>query len=1106
MLKDGGCQSNLVADHLVNSQNLKVLDDKVDLRINGINIAQNYKSRLVELQLGFGSEKKIVQALSIPSILIDLNLPGLSCIVRSFTEKCYKLADEFLLNSGDHICGIDLILGTKSGYCIPDSEIIFGHNGQSVYSQTPYGIMLKGDMDRLLQDVDCLPSLEKVTVEAKVAETNGNSTSEMNIGKLGINFKESSSLTAPLISGPLQVDSDFNVTDKDGNIIMSKLEKAANEVLENSCRYHTHLDNQIYEEENSEVNEHLVKFCLDNTRRNEEGRLIMPLLWNEKASHLLGKNLKLSRQILQSNFKRLSKNPMYLNLMNNVLKEQEAEGIIERITNLDQYLQENPTCSFLPHMGIFRLGRETTKCRIVFLSNLCERDPTKPQTVSNNQAIHSGPCLNQKLSSALLHLRFNRKLLCFDLCKAFNQIALEDADADKLLFLWYRNVEKNDLEIIAFRNVRLSFGLRCSPTILLLELFKILMLDSTKDQEDLRKLKENIYSLCYMDNLAISENDSVKLKWAYNQLHNISSPYLFNLQQFVTNDENLQSEIDSSLKVETPDIVKLLGVQWNRSNDTLSTKAIELDVKAKTKREILATIASQFDLFNINGPILNRSRLFLHDLQCRKELGWDDCLSPELLRHWQNIARQANATPEIWIQRFVGNRGGTYRLIAFCDSSKLIYGVVIFIQDMETGEVHFLLAKNRIVNKQLEGKSIHSLEMQSITLATEVILDVYRDLAGSSCVKPIDIVELRVYSDSLVSLSWLNSYSSEMSKMQKRTVFVMNRIHRIVRLCEEHPIQYSFISGVENPADAVTRCFSYRRLLQTSYYKGPEFLSSRKSRELSQDILSFTVPNVYESEMEGRFTSAHQDINVKVAVVAEGVEHLVSVNRCSSFHKLAAVYMKVLKFIHLLKTRLKNKDPHKFKHLLISDNNFFIQASKEIIRRDQQIHFPDIFRYFESQRKGRKELPNLVTQLNLYLDQDGLLRVQSKCDNLKKSSKSYNFPLLLSKNSQITRLIISDLHKTLSHAGCYSVLAEMRKRFYIPHYFSVVKRTIKECVLCRRFKERTIKLNQSPYKEWRVCPPNVAYRYIFMDFLGPIEMKSDGKKVKVYLLCVESSY
>ena len=330
---------------------------------------------------------------------------------------------------------------------------------------------------------------------------------------------------------------------------------------------------------------------------------------------------------------------------------------------------------FPPSYGSFRLSRDTTKCHIVFLSNLCERDPTKPHTVSHNQAIHSGPYLNQKLSSALLHLRFNRILLCFDLCKAFNQIALEDVDADKLLFLWYRNVEKNYLEIIVFCNIWLSFGLRFSPTIFLLGLFKILILGSTKDQEGLRELKECIYSLCFMDNLAISENDSVKLKWVYNQLHNIFSPYQFNLQQFLTNDENLQNEIDSNLKVETPDTVKFLGVQWNRSNDTLTTKAIELDVKAKTKRDILATIASQFDLFNINGPILNRSCLFLHDLQCRKELGWDDCLSPELLRHWQNIynARQANATPEIWIQRFVGNRVGTYRLIAFCDSSKLIY-------------------------------------------------------------------------------------------------------------------------------------------------------------------------------------------------------------------------------------------------------------------------------------------------------------------------------------------------------------------------------------------------------------------------------------------------
>ena len=54
---------------------------------------------------------------------------------------------------------------------------------------------------------------------------------------------------------------------------------------------------------------------------------------------------------------------------------------------------------------------------------------------------------------------------------------------------------------------------------------------------------------------------------------------------------------------------------------------------------------------------------------------------------------------------------------------------------------------------------------------------------------------------------------------------------------------------------------------------------------------------------------------------------------------------------------------------------------------------------------------------------------------------------------------------------------------------------------CRRFKERTIKLNQSPYREWRICPPNVPYRYVFSDFIAPFIVK-EGNKDKIYLLCI----
>ena len=346
------------------------------------------------------------------------------------------------------------------------------------------------------------------------------------------------------VDKPVTICSEFNIVDEKGNIIQRELERATDEILANTCHKYTNYDDEVYEMENSELNDQLVNFCLDRTIRNQDGRLVMPLFWNSKVSHLLGKNFNLSEIILKSNLKKLRKNPLHLHLMNEVIKDQEKDGIVEKIENLDQFLQEHPESSFLPHMGVFRLNRETTKCRIVFLSNLCEKNPEKGRSISHNQAIHAGPCLNQKLSSSLLHLRFDRHLLCFDICKAFNQIALNDTDSNRLLFLWFKNVEREDFDIVGYRNIRLSFGLRCSPAILLLGLYKILILDAENDPDDLLELKKSLYSLCYMDNLSFTANDSITLKWAYDQVESIFSPYGFKLQQFVTNNPSLQAEID----------------------------------------------------------------------------------------------------------------------------------------------------------------------------------------------------------------------------------------------------------------------------------------------------------------------------------------------------------------------------------------------------------------------------------------------------------------------------------------------------------------------------------------------------------------------------------
>ena len=66
----------------------------------------------------------------------------------------------------------------------------------------------------------------------------------------------------------------------------------------------------------------------------------------------------------------------------------------------------------------------------------------------------------------------------------------------------------------------------------------------------------------------------------------------------------------------------------------------------------------------------------------------------------------------------------------------------------------------------------------------------------------------------------------------------------------------------------------------------------------------------------------------------------------------------------------------------------------------------------------------------------------------------------------------------------------------------MVKRILKGCVTCKKINQRTIKLNQSPYREFRLNPPNIPFRWIFIDHLGPYYVKANKSKIKVYILCI----
>ena len=271
-------------------------------------------------------------------------------------------------------------------------------------------------------------------------------------------------------------------------------------------------------------------------------------------------------------------------------------------------------------------------------------------------------------------------------------------------------------------------------------------------------------------------------------------------------------------------------------------------------------------------------------------------------------------------------------------------------------------------------------------------------------------------------------------------------------MCEIHPINFSFINGCANPADYITRSVSHKQLCHTNYLKGPDM---NNTKELSTEFMSFVVPN--KNFITGDpIPQEETEVLTGTTMTGGEVEHLVQKNRFSSFRRLVLVHAKVFEYIHKLKLKVKNKEPSKFPDLQ-EDQNFFKLANMHVIRTEQRICFPEIFTYFDLENPKLKDIPNLVRQLNVYKDVNGLLRVRSKFKRFSKEFKSSYFPILLPKGNWLTDLIIRNLHEQHAHAGCYSLLSELRKRFYIPSYFSNVKKVLKSCIPCRKMNERTIK-------------------------------------------------
>ena len=89
---------------------------------------------------------------------------------------------------------------------------------------------------------------------------------------------------------------------------------------------------------------------------------------------------------------------------------------------------------------------------------------------------------------------------------------------------------------------------------------------------------------------------------------------------------------------------------------------------------------------------------------------------------------------------------------------------------------------------------------------------------------------------------------------------------------------------------------------------------------------------------------------------------------------------------------------------------------------------------------------------------------------LKNNGMSENeiYPYIITKSSELCRLIISKTHKDVLHAGINSVMCHIRKKYWITQIRQQIKVILNKCVLCAKRRAKAFQERWAPLPRERV--------------------------------------
>ena len=723
----------------------------------------------------------------------------------------------------------------------------------------------------------------------------------------------------------------------------------------------------------------------------DDNRYVVSWPWREPHRHLEN-NYSLAFGRLKSLMKRLLRDPSTLTKYNNVLEEQQSLGILEPVNSITTGMSR---VHYLPHHCVVKPSNNTTKVRIVYDASA----KVSKSSPSLNDCLYAGPTLLPDLCGILLRFRLQPIAICSDIEKAFLQLTLHPQDRDVTRFLWLKNINQpvtvDNLQ--TFRFCRVPFGIVSSPFLLSATLKHHLTSEKTADADE-------VLQNTYVDNIILSKASVYDAVAHYRSAKSILASASMNLREWSSNSPEVLSEIPARDKSDATK-QKCLGLVWDTKQDTLSISPPNSGSHVVTsKRQVLQALSRFFDPLGLKAPVAIRAKILMQEIW-KLDVSWDETLSPDMLRRWQQIANDLDASSNTPVPRYIGLPAGNtqvYQLHVFCDASAAAYAAVAYLQSTrgDFSVTNLIFSKVRVAPVKVQ--TIPRLELMAAALGSRVITFLREHL-------PIRILTTYLYSDSTTVLHWLKS--------DNLPVFVQNRVNSIQSVTD---VTYQYVSTRDNPADLPSRGVTASSLSASKlWWHGPS-LPVKSKGDASVHVAAGEGPSEGSSKGSGGQGIGH---NSQANKKSEAPPFGMNVENFSSFDSLVRVSAFCFRFVSRLK---KSKS---FSGRLHPDE---LQAAEAVwIQHSQAAHYGDEIKAL----KHGKNHP-LIAKLDPVLD-EGLIRCRGRMTNADLCFNA-RFPVLVPRQHGIANLIVMDCHRKVMHAGVAHTLSRIRFKYWIPKGRAVV--------------------------------------------------------------------